>query len=63
MDFTEPQMDKDVVHTYHAILLSHKKGMKLGRDVDRPSVYHTEWKKLGEKKKNRYCILRHIYGF
>ena len=56
MDFTEPQMDKDVVHTYNAILLSHKKGMKLGRDVDRPSVYHTEWNKLGKKKKNRYCI-------
>ena len=30
MDFTEPQMDKDVVHTYNAILLNHKKKWKEG---------------------------------
>ena len=50
-------MDKNVVHLYSGILLSHKKewNLVIFRDVDiLPS-------KVNQKEKNKfYCILKHI---
>ena len=58
-------MDKeDVVYVYNGILLSHKKGMKLGNLqrcgwMDLESVIQSE---VSKKKKNKYCTLTHICG-
>ena len=45
-------MDKDVVHTYDEVLLSHKKEWNhaINRDVDRPRDCHTEWNKSEREK-------------
>ena len=45
-------MDKDVVHKYKRILLSHKKEQNwiICRDVDKPRVCHTEWSKSEREK-------------
>ena len=52
-------MDKDVVHIYNGILLSHKKERNwvIFSDVDEPRVCHTEWRKSEREK--QYRILTH----
>ena len=56
-------MDKEVVvHTYHEILLSHKKEWNrvTCSEVDEPRVGHTEWSKSEKEKQKSY--INHIYG-
>ena len=50
-----------VVHIYTRILLSHKKEhiWVSSNQVDKPTVYYTEWSK---KQENKYHMLMHIYG-
>ena len=56
-------MDKeDVVHIHNGILLSHKKKQNelfVVRWVDLETVTQSE---VSQKKKNKYCMLTHIYG-
>ena len=55
-------MDKDVVHIYNGILLSHKKERNwvTCKDVDGPTDCHTS--EVSQKEKNKYRILMHICG-
>ena len=54
-------VDKDVVHIYNGILLSHQKEWNdaLCSKVDGPRDYHT---KQSQKKKDKYHMVSHIYG-
>ena len=49
-------MDKDVVHIYNGILLSHKKERNwvICRDMDGPRDCHTEWSKSERGKQILY---------
>ena len=49
-------MDKDVVHIYNGILLSHKKeeNWVICRDVDGPRDWHIEWSKSEREKQILY---------
>ena len=51
-------MDKDVVHIYNGILLSHKKEQNsaICRDVDGPRDCHTEWNKSDRERLIPYDI-------
>ena len=56
------QMDKDVVHIYNGILLSHKKneiGSFVDRWMDLETVIQSE---ISQKEKNKYRILTRICG-
>ena len=52
----------DVVYTYSAVLLSHKKECNrvICSDVDEPRVYHVQWSK-SEREKQILNIMQ-IYG-
>ena len=56
-------MDKeDVVHIHNGILLSHKRNeieLFVVRWMDVKSVIQSE---VSQKEKNKYCMLKHIYG-
>ena len=47
---------EDVAHIYNGILFSHKKewNCAICRDVDGPSICHTEWSK--SKRENKYHL-------
>ena len=49
-------MDKDVVHIYKGILLSHKKEWNnaICRDMDGPRDYHTKWGKSDRERQKPY---------
>ena len=51
-------MDKDVVHIYNGILLSHKKEQNwiICSDADEPRVCHTELSKSETEKQMLYNI-------
>ena len=53
-------MDKEVVHIYNGVLLSHKKEQiwVSGSEVDEPRAYYTEWSK-SEREKQMLSI--HTY--
>ena len=55
------RMDKEVVHIYNGILLSHRKECIWinSSEVDEPRACYTEW---SQSEKNKYHILMHIYG-
>ena len=48
--------EKDVMHIYNGILLSHKKerNLVICRDVDGPKICHTEWSKSEREKQVSY---------
>ena len=50
--------DKDVIHTYNGLLLSHKKERNwvICREVDGPRDYHTKWRKSGGERQTQYDI-------
>ena len=53
-------MDKeDVAHIYNGILLTNEIELFIVRWMDLESVIQSE---LSKKKKNKYCMLTHIYG-
>ena len=47
-------VDKDMVHIYNGILLSHKKGWNIAicNNTDIPRDYHTKWSKSDKDKYN-----------
>ena len=49
-------MDKDVVHIYNGILLSHKKGQNnaICRNMDTAREYNTKWNNLERKREIPY---------
>ena len=51
-------MDKEVVHIYSGILLSHKKGWNYAfcRGVDGPGDSHAEWSQSEREKQILYNI-------
>ena len=55
-------MDKDVVHIYNGILLSHKRNeieLFVVRWMDLETVIQSE---VSQKEKTKYHTLTHIYG-
>ena len=46
------EMDKDMLHTYNGILLSHKKEWNnaICRNMDGSEDYHTKWSKTKERQ-------------
>ena len=56
-------MDKDVVHIYNGVLLSHKKEQNrvICRDMDGPRDCHTEWSK-SEGEKQIWYINAHMWN-
>ena len=55
-------MDKDVVHIYNGILLSHEKEQiwVSSSEVSEPRAYYTEWSKSERKKKQILYINAYI---
>ena len=55
-------MDKDVVHIYNGILLSHEKERNcvICRDMDGSRDCHTQWSK--SERENQIRILMHTCG-
>ena len=51
-------MDKDVVHIYHGILLSHKKegNNAICSNMDGPRDCHNEWSKSDRERQMSYDI-------
>ena len=49
-------MDKDVVHKYSGVLLSHKKEQNnaICSNMDWPRDYHTEWSKSDRERQTSY---------
>ena len=58
------RMDKDVVHIYNGILLSHKKEWNwvICRDVDGPRDCHIEWTKSEREKQMSYYINAYMWN-
>jgi len=55
-------MDKEVVHIYYGILLSHKKNEFESVELRWPSLEPIIHSEVSQKEKNKYHILMHIYG-
>ena len=51
-------MDKDVVHIYNGLLLSHKKERSnaICSNMDGPRDYHAKWSKLDRERQISYDI-------
>ena len=52
------RIDKDMVHIYHGILLSHKteQNNAICSNMDRPRDYHTDWSKSNRERQRSYDI-------
>ena len=56
-------MDKDVVHIYNGILLSHKKEWNnaIDRNMAGPRDYHTKWSK-SERERQIPCDITYMWN-
>ena len=55
-------MDKDVLHIYNAILLSHKKEWNnaICNNMDGPGDYYTKWRKSDSERQISYNIALYV---
>ena len=55
-------IDKEVVHIYNGILLSHQKEQNWVTCRDVINVETVIQNEVSQKEKNKYCILMHVCG-